>query len=205
MQHSIELMINILSHYQPALMVETSPSAAVMVIILEQDKLLLDNNTNNLSIVLTKRASTLPTYAGHYSFPGGMRDADDKDLYATAMRETQEELQLSCHAYQYLGQLDDFHDRYGHLVRPYVALMKKSTFLNLHKISLAEIQDIYFFPIAKLSELKDDPTLHAITKRKPSYSFTDGNVFVWGLTAAILVHLSNIILDENKPLGKKNA
>ncbi len=193
---SINSLISTLSHYQPVLMRETPQSAAVMV-------LLVVSEANELSIVLTERASTLPTYAGDYSFPGGMFDKEDGDLYATAIRETKEELNLSSHLYQHIGQLDDFEDRYGHLVRPYVAIMNKNIFMNSFKSSPDEIAGIYFFPLSKLNQLEDTPSLHTITRRYPSYSFTEGKVFVWGLTAGILVHLSNIIFNQQKLLGKK--
>jgi len=186
---SLQSILDKLSHHQPTLLDETSPSAAVMII-------LLVDKTDELSIVLTKRADTLPTYAGHYSFPGGMCDAEDRDLYATAVRETQEELHVSPDSYKYIAQLDDFRDRYSHLVRPYVVLMEKNEFMMKHKISAEEIVDIYLFPLIKLNQLRDDPTLHAMTKRRPSYSYTDGPVFVWGLTANILVHFSTIIFNN---------
>lgn len=186
-------MIDILKHYQPMLLESTTPSAAVMLILLE-------NGDNPFEIVLTKRAATLPTYAGDYSFPGGMHDATDTDLYATAVREIHEELDLSPNVYQPIGQLDDFQDRYGNLVRPFVSMMNKSEFLKIYKLSAAEITEIYFFPLTKLNEIYDEPKLHVITRRRPSYAYTQGKVFVWGLTATLLMHLSNIISQTNQPV-----
>ncbi len=184
-------IIEKLSHHQPHTLNDTTQSAAVMIILLEDD-------TDELSIVITKRAASLLTYAGHYSFPGGMRDAIDNDLYATAAREIQEELHLQPTSYEYIAQLDDFHDRYGHLVRPYVTIMKKNEFMNQYEISTEEIVEIYFFPLSKLNLLLDNPALHSITKRRPSYSFTDGDVFIWGLTASVLVHFSKVISGSDK-------
>jgi 8-oxo-dGTP pyrophosphatase MutT (NUDIX family) len=197
MQPSLKEIIHTLSHYHPITQKETPQSAAVLILILEQeakssDGILL-NDDDHLSIVLTKRATTLPTYAGHFSFPGGMREANDQDLYATAIRETQEELQLSPSLYQYIGQLDDCYDRFGNLVRPYIAIMKKNDFMHYHKISLDEVAEIYLLSLVKLKLFVDDPKLYAITERRPSYSFTEENVFVWGLTATILMHLLNVM------------
>lgn len=189
------IILKDLALYKPSLLTPTSPSAAVMV-------MLLANEENTFEIVLTKRAPTLLTYAGDYSFPGGMRDEGDKDLYATAMREVEEELNIAPHSYQKIGQLDDFQDRFDHLVRPFVTLMEKKHFEKQHKKSDAEITQIYFFPLNHLSQLKDDPALHHLTRRQPSYSYTHEDVFVWGLTAAILVHVFNIISAKNKPFGK---
>lgn len=185
-----------LSHYQPVLLHNTPHSAAVMII------LLIDQH-DELEIVLTKRSATLPTYAGHYSFPGGMRDASDADLYETAIREIHEELNLLPTAYQAVGQLDDFLDHEGHLIRPFISLMKKENFLTSYQHSIAEIEEVYFFSLHKLNKIYDDPKLHAITRRRPSYAFAEEHVFVWGLTATILIHFFNVISGEERPLGKK--
>lgn len=190
-------IIDALTKYQPHLMNETKPSAAVMVI-------LLIDEYENIDIILTKRTATL-TYAGDYSFPGGMRGSEDKNLYATAMREIKEELNLPDNSYQLIGQLDDFKDRFGHLVRPFITMMQKNDFEKLYQLSTAEISNIYHFPLNKLDEIADNPFLYDITKRHPCYSFSEGDVFIWGLTASILVHVLNIITGVNKPLGKEIA
>lgn len=192
----IKSILDTLSRYQPVVLDATPQMAAVMVILLE-------DGTDTLEIVLTERAPDLPTYAGDFSFPGGMSDADDIDLYFTATREVQEELNIPSGSYQRIAQLDDFMDRYGHLVRPFVTHMNKREFEKHLNISANEIARIYYFPLAKLDAIKDDPKLHAITRRRPSYSYAEGNVFVWGLTAAILVHLSNVIYGKSQSLGKK--
>lgn len=192
MKYKRENILKSLSQYKGVKLNETPLSAAVLII------LLYDTN-NNLEIVLTKRASDLPTYAGHYSFPGGMRDANDIDLFATAKREVQEELNLSPNSYQYVGNLDDFMSHDGHLVRPFVVEMKKSSFIKWHKKSDQEIEEIYYFNFKKLEEIKDEPRLYPITTRRPSYAFSEGRVFIWGLTAVILVHLLQVSTEVSIP------
>lgn len=190
---SLNEIISIIRDYQPKILENTTFTAAVMIIILH-------SNENNLEIVITQRSINLPTYSGHYSFPGGMRDSTDKDLYATAQREVKEELQLIPESYQYLGQLDDMHDRYGNLVRPFVTLMDKQIFLDSHKPSLEEIQTIVYLPLAELEFFRDNPDLYTITNRRPSYSYTKEEVFIWGLTAGILMRFAEVIqlMKDNK-------
>src|SRR5437879_5507287 len=115
-------VLKALAQYQAIVQTETLISAAVLII------LLFNNDNNELEIVLTKRAANLQTYAGDYSFPGGLRDLTDKDLYHTATREAEEELSLPPDSYQYISQLDDFMSHDGHLIRPFVVAMKKSDF-----------------------------------------------------------------------------
>jgi 8-oxo-dGTP pyrophosphatase MutT (NUDIX family) len=178
-----------IKQYTFTLLPLTDKRAAVMIILLQQEN-------HPVEIVLTKRSPTLSDYAGHYSFPGGMFETQDADLLATAMRETQEELNLLPENYEIIGQLDDIYDRYSNVVRPFVALMNKKDFIKQFRFSDAEVTDVYFLPITKLIEIKDDPNLHAITRRRPSYAYTDNDVFVWGLTAAILVNLFKVLSNK---------
>lgn len=175
----------ILAHYTPIELTSTPHSAAVLVILL--------THKEEIEIVITKRAANLPTYAGHYSFPGGMFEATDKNLLETAIRETEEELHLTKQDYNVIGQLNDFHDRYGNLVRPFVAVMAKQHFQKTHRIAVDEIDTLYLLPLNELKHLQDDPHLHHVTKRRPSFSYQAGDVFIWGLTAAILMDFYHLI------------
>lgn len=191
---NIKKIAEILTAYRPILLKETPKQSAVMVILIE-------SIPNHLEILLTKRAATLPTYAGQYSFPGGIREAQDETLYQTAKREVEEELAVTETHYQLVGQLDDFYARDGHLVRPFVVKAAKHDFKNTLSLSEAEIERIYYLPFEQLKDFKEDPLLHAITRRRPSYSYhNEEGVFVWGLTAAILIHLwqvTSIPMDPN--------
>ena len=188
----IKHIIHTLQTNTPTLLPETPFCAAVMVILLVDD-------AQQIHIVITKRAANLPTYAGQYCFPGGFRDSPDEELFATAVRETMEELTIAADHYQYLGQLNDLHDHYGNLVRPFVVLMKQQQFLESHQQSQDEIDEVYYFPFNKLANIKDDPCIHHITTRRPAYSYTDGKVFVFGLTAAILVNLYKVVDEGVRP------
>lgn len=186
--------INALKHHRPTTLPLTAKCAAVMVIF-------LDNGNGIYEIVLTERSHDLKRYAGDFSFPGGMKDQPDADLYATAIRETQEELNIDLSNQPYLTQLDDFIDRFGHLVRPFVTIIDKPQFEKSLQIAKQEITRVYYFPLSKLPDININPEMSTLTRRHPSYTYTDDQVFVWGLTASILVHLRNILYAENQPVG----
>ncbi len=185
-----DILVGKITTYQPILMPDISPSAAVMVILLEED------DHEILHMVLTKRSKKLPTYAGDYCFPGGVKDDNDSDLKATAMREVQEELGLASSSYEIIGQLDDFADRYGNLVRPFVACMLKKKFKLYYKSSLVEISNIYYFPLNELDQFKENESLAQITHRRPSYVYIHNEVTIWGLTASIIVHFRKIVFGQ---------
>jgi 8-oxo-dGTP pyrophosphatase MutT (NUDIX family) len=188
-------IITTLSCYQPHTLAETGTSSAAVLI------LLLHDVVGNLRILLTKRSETVATYIGDYCFPGGMREDSDPDLQFTAQRETKEELNLHPHHYRIIGALDDFQDRYGNLVRPFIATITEKDFADYHKISTDEIASLYYFPLNDLSKLDIDPKLARIAKRHPTYSYTAGDVFIWGLTASMMVQLSNVVFGLNKPVS----
>jgi 8-oxo-dGTP pyrophosphatase MutT (NUDIX family) len=188
-------IITSLSHYQPHTLAETTPYSAAVLVLIMQD------TAGHLRLILTKRSNSVATYVGDYCFPGGMKEVDDPDLQFTAKRETQEELNIIPCLYHIIGSLDDFHDRYGNLVRPFIATITEQNFADHHQISTDEIAKLYYFPLNDLNKMAIDPRLEKIAQRHPSYSYTAGDVFIWGLTASIMVHLGNVIFNLNKPVA----
>lgn len=57
-------------------------------------------------VVLTRRAQHLRAHRGEVSFPGGGQDPSDADLWATALREADEEIGLDPSSVSRIGELD---------------------------------------------------------------------------------------------------
>lgn len=182
----------IISDYRPYTLPQTPTEAAVLI-------LLVHNQDDDVYLVITKRSQHVAKYAGDYCFPGGTKDIEDIDFHVTIKREVKEELGMCEESYQIIGQLDDFHDRYNHLVRPYVATIAKE---NFEARIGHEVEQIHFFPLRDLQNLHVDKDLERITKRHPTYKYVDGEVVIWGLTASIMVHLYNILFDKKYVIGK---
>lgn len=60
-------------------------------------------------LLLTKRPMTMPTHAGHLSFPGGRPDPGDRSPVDTALREAHEEVGVAPEQVEVLGYLDPIH------------------------------------------------------------------------------------------------
>ncbi|MGB7860629.1 MAG: CoA pyrophosphatase [Acidimicrobiia bacterium] len=74
------------------------PMAAVLAPLYEDE-------SGQVRIVLTKRPDTMPTHAGHISFPGGRPQPGDGGPVGTALRETHEEVGIEPEAVEILGFL----------------------------------------------------------------------------------------------------
>ena len=58
---------------------------------------------------------------------------------------------------------------------------------------MEEIADIYYFPREDPHQFSIDETLDKILKRHPVYAYRCDNVFIWCLTATIMVQLWKVI------------
>ena len=75
------------------------------------------------TLLFTRRASHLSTHSGQVAFPGGKREPFDTDLYATALREAEEEIGLDPTLVQPLGRLSDVISLHGIRVTPWVGII----------------------------------------------------------------------------------
>ncbi len=90
------------------------PRAAVLVGLYEDEM-------GDVRVILTKRPETMPTHAGHISFPGGRPDPEDSGVVATALREAEEEVGIDPTTVEILGYLPEIHTvEYQLLVVPVV-------------------------------------------------------------------------------------
>ena len=76
-----------------------------------------------LQLILTRRTEHLAHHAGEISFPGGGVDPQDTDDWATALRETQEEVGVAPDQVEYIGRLDDCYSIHNYRVSCHVGLL----------------------------------------------------------------------------------
>ena len=81
--------------------------AGVLIAILNYDEYI-----DSPSIIYTQRSSIVSTHSGEVSFPGGMMEDIDTDLYQTALRESHEEMNLDPSIVTRIGRLNYLISRY---------------------------------------------------------------------------------------------
>ena len=149
-------------------------------------------------VLLTRRNAHLSMHAGQVSFPGGRIDATDASPEAAALREAQEEIGLDPAQVELLGRLGDYVTGTGFCITPVVGLLPA----GLDPLGLVpspdEVDAVFVLPLAVLL----DPA--APCRRRAEYRgrwrefwvWPHSEHYIWGATAAILVHLAAVLRGE---------
>ena len=152
-------------------------------------------------MVLQVRTQTVAHHKGEISFPGGARDATDKNLRDTALRETNEEMGIAPESIEILGALNDCQTYVsGYRIRPFVGLMvaERETDLSFQKAE-REVRDVLVLPLETMMS-PEVRIWHPVSRdgeMVPTRAYlvpNDGEEYlIWGATARILTNLFAII------------
>jgi 8-oxo-dGTP pyrophosphatase MutT (NUDIX family) len=139
-------------------------------------------------VILTKRTAHLSNHAGQVSFPGGRVDAEDPDVIATALRETEEEIGLDRGHISILGALDAYVTGTGFAVVPVVGLVKPGFSLHLAQHEVAEVFEVPFDFLMSAAHLHQ-VEIDFRGRRRSVLEYDWPGQRIWGATAAILYNL----------------
>jgi 8-oxo-dGTP pyrophosphatase MutT (NUDIX family) len=161
-----------------------SRRAAVLVPILIDD--------GEARVVYTVRKEDLADHAGQISFPGGSAEAGDGSLMETALREAEEEIDLSPGLVEVIGELEEMYIPPSNFrVSPFVGLLPPEAELVL---APDEVEEIF---TVSLQTLTDPETLRRVLWRYEGHDY-EVPVFavasptprnIWGATAAMTAAL----------------
>ena len=155
--------------------------------------LIKDNDDEEFKILFTKRSEQLKTHSGEVSFPGGKWEEGDSNLYQTALRESNEEINLDMENVTKLGPLNFLLSRHKIEVNPFVGYLNQ---LQDFKGNF-EIDEIFTVPISFL--MNEENIEYKEFNRKdlkvyiPSWVYNGNRI--WGLTAMIAADFLNICFD----------
>lgn len=164
--------------------------AAVLVPLVERD--------DELTVLLTQRASQLKNHAGQISFPGGRIEPDDLGPREAALREAHEEIGLEAHFVSVVGYLSDHILLSGFRVTPVVAFVRPGFELLLDS---EEVDDTFEVPLSHVFE----PSNHRAQRRRFGGSAGEIRVWdiqyegrnIWGATAGMLLNLYRLCVSAD--------
>jgi 8-oxo-dGTP pyrophosphatase MutT (NUDIX family) len=155
--------------------------------------LIKDNDDEEYKILFTKRSEQLKTHSGEVSFPGGKWEEGDSNLYQTALRESNEEINLDIQNVTKLGPLNFLLSRHKIEVNPFVGYLNQ---LQDFKGNF-EIDEIFTVPISFLMNEENieykEFNRNDLKVYIPSWVYNGNRI--WGLTAMIAADFLNICFD----------
>src|ERR671910_3837650 len=155
-----------------------SRRAAVLVPILVEDE--------DARVVYTVRKEDLADHAGQISFPGGSIESGDGSLLETALRESEEEIDLSPELVEVVGELEEMYIPPSNFrVTPFVGLLPPEAEMVL---APDEVEAIF---TVSLDELNARETLRKVDWRYEGRGYkvpvfaveAGGPRNIWGATA----------------------
>jgi len=146
----------------------------------------------HLAVLLTQRSAALKHHAGQISFPGGRMEAHDRDIEATALRETHEEVGIAPEHVSVLGYLEPMPTVTGYAVTPIVGLIAAGSRLALDR---TEVEFAFEVPLPFLLERDNArPAERDFNGRKvPIVEFVYEGHRIWGATAHMLLGLRELL------------
>jgi 8-oxo-dGTP pyrophosphatase MutT (NUDIX family) len=141
----------------------------------------------HLHVVFTRRRDDLRRHPGEISFPGGRREAQDSDLLATALRETEEEIGLPRGEVEVLGALQPTPTiATGYAVYPFVGLIEPGRAWSLSPREVAAVLE------PSLADLRAGHAHRRLLRRGlpiRTETYVVGDDLIWGATARMIADL----------------
>lgn len=179
--------------FPPEMFTDYPLSASVLIPMLR--------NEGKWEILFTRRTSSLPEHSGQVAFPGGRADPEDNTPEDTALREAEEEINLSPKDVHVLGRLRELRTISNYCVQPIVGKIPWPYDIVLEK---EEVSRVFTIPLEWLA----DPSNHRIQYRElpdphssiPVIYFDryDGEL-LWGVSAEITLNfLESLQINSSK-------
>jgi 8-oxo-dGTP pyrophosphatase MutT (NUDIX family) len=158
--------------------------AAVLVPLVERG--------DELTVLLTQRATTLKDHAGQISFPGGRIEPGDADAWHAALREAHEEIGLAERFVEFAGYMPDHWVGTGFRVTPVVGFVNARYDL---RIAAAEVHDVFEVPLGFILDAANHrPRTRVLAGVTVDvYDIPYGDRLIWGATAGMLLTLRRLL------------
>lgn len=147
-----------------------------------------------LHVILTRRTWEMRSHSGEVSFPGGRQDDGDRDLWATALREANEEIALDPALVSPIGELDHLATVTSHsFIVPYVGELPSRPPTTANP---AEVSAVLHVAVAELLDpaiFREERWTFPWGVDRPIFFFELVGDTVWGATGAMLRQLLGLV------------
>lgn len=155
--------------------------------------LLLYPKDGEYRILFNKRTQDVEFNKGEICFPGGVKDPDDPDLKATALRETDEEMGIRPEDVSILGELDDSTTRAGFVIHPFVGTIPYPYQFRPSAVEVAEVLEVPLSSLLDSRNTRDEVRVAPDGRLIPTKSYAYGHHLIYGATARILRQFLDLI------------
>lgn len=140
-------------------------------------------------LILTKRSNQLRNHPGEICFPGGVWEKQDENLYATAVRELNEELGITANRVTPIKELLTECTLLGTIIHPWLASIES---IRPYYLNLQEVSAMILIPMSLVVNPQNyqELIIERAGKQFKSYKFIPNDELVWGATARIMKQLT---------------
>ena len=157
----------------------------------KQSSVIVLTETATDHLILTRRSEQLHDHPGDICFPGGHWQQDDVNLWATALRELQEELGIEASRISLISKLNAECTLKGTIITPWVASIEQ---IHPYKINAEEVDSIVLLPMNEVRNKNNYQELrltrHGV--KITTCQYTASQHFIWGATAKIMRQLVSV-------------
>lgn len=168
---------------------EQTRICSVLILLYPEDK-----NTFTFPVILRPPYKGIHSHGNQIGLPGGGREAEDKDLIETALRETYEEIGVSIPDSNVIGSLTDLYiPPSDSLVTPIIAFSENKPKFTLDPKEVAELIKVPLRELAKTEnrKVKTDTFGTDIEWEVPYFDIN--NKHIWGATAMMLNEFLKVV------------
>lgn len=146
-----------------------------------------------LTVLLTQRSAALKHHAGQVSFPGGRMEPTDRDVLATALRETHEEVGIAPDSVAVAGFLPPMPTITGYAVTPVIGVLGAGVAVVADP---SEVEYAFEVPLVHFLDPANEISVERelFGEKHPMIEFHWQGERIWGATAYMIIALRNILI-----------